>query len=177
MDDFAKYIGPGEVKLERLLPAPMERVWAFLTESDKRGTWLARGKMDLRVGGEVEHIFDHATLSPTPETVPKKYEKYCGESRMLGHITAIDPPRLLAYSWAEGEAPDSEVTFELEAAGDQTRLIVTHRKLPDRQTMVGVSGGWHAHIGIMIHVLKGKSPPPFWATYMPLEDEYEKRLP
>ena len=27
-------IEPGTVKLERLLPGPVERVWAYLTESD-----------------------------------------------------------------------------------------------------------------------------------------------
>ena len=29
-------IEPGTVKLERLLPGPVERVWAYITESDKR---------------------------------------------------------------------------------------------------------------------------------------------
>ena len=37
----ATLIEPGTVKMERLLPGPVERVWAYLTESDKRARWLA----------------------------------------------------------------------------------------------------------------------------------------
>ena len=29
------------VRFERLLPGPIERVWAYLTESEKRRKWLA----------------------------------------------------------------------------------------------------------------------------------------
>ena len=42
----------GTIRFERLLPGPIERVWAYLTESDKRAKWLAAGDMDLRPGGE-----------------------------------------------------------------------------------------------------------------------------
>lgn len=179
MTDFATLLEPGTVRLERLLPASIERVWEYLTVSEKRGSWLATGKMDLRVGGVVEHVFDHQTLSPHPETIeiPEKYQKHTGVTEMIGHITAIEPPRLLAYTWAEGEAPDSEVTFELAPQGDMTRLTITHRKLPDRETIIGVSGGWHGHVDIMIAVLSGETPQPFWGIFLPLEAEYDRRLP
>lgn len=176
MQPYGLETEPGTVRLERMLPASAERVWAYLTESDKRGTWLATGEMELRVGGKVEHLFDHATLSPTPETVPEKYAEYCGETEILGTITAIEPGRLLAYTWDEGENPDSEVTFELTSEGDVTRLVITHRKLHDREQRTGVAAGWHVHIGIMIEVLEGNTPAPFWQTFMPMEAEYEKRL-
>lgn len=175
MDDYATLLEAGTVRLERLLPASIDTVWDYLTDSEKRGTWLARGEMELRVGGKVQHLFDHATLSPIAEDVPEKYQHYCGTTELLGSIIAIDPPRLLAYTWNEGEAPDSEVTFELEPKGDMTRLVITHRKLPDLETTVGVSGGWHAHVGIMIQVLEGKTPEPFWTTYIPLEAAYTER--
>ncbi|SDD82857.1 SRPBCC family protein [Kordiimonas lacus] len=179
MTEFATLLEPGTARLERMLPASIEQVWGYLTESEKRGKWLATGDMDLRVGGVVEHVFDHRTLSPHPETIeiPDKYKKHCGITKMIGHITAIEPPRLLAYTWAEGEAPDSEVTFELTAMGDMTKLVITHRKLPDRETTIGVCGGWHGHVDIMIAVLKGETPKPFWSIFLPLEAEYEKRLP
>src|SRR5205814_4406784 len=40
------------VRLERMLPGPIERVWAYLTDSEKRKTWFASGIFDLRVGGK-----------------------------------------------------------------------------------------------------------------------------
>ena len=53
-------VEPGTVKLERLLPGPVERVWAYITESDKRAKWLAAGEFDLRVGGRVRLEFDNS---------------------------------------------------------------------------------------------------------------------
>ena len=55
-------LAPDTVRLERLLPGPVERVWAYLTESDKRAQWLAAGRMDLRVGGKVQLEFDNSKL-------------------------------------------------------------------------------------------------------------------
>ena len=59
-------IPPSTVRLERLLPGPVERVWAYLVESDKRATWLAAGEFDLRVGGKIELIFDNDKLPDDP---------------------------------------------------------------------------------------------------------------
>ena len=58
----ATMIPPATVRLERLLPGPVERVWAYLTESKKRATWLAAGEFDLRVGGSIELHFDNHKL-------------------------------------------------------------------------------------------------------------------
>jgi uncharacterized protein YndB with AHSA1/START domain len=33
----------GAIRFERLLPGPIERVWAYITDSSKRATWLAEG--------------------------------------------------------------------------------------------------------------------------------------
>jgi uncharacterized protein YndB with AHSA1/START domain len=63
MSEFGTFTKPGTVRLERLLPGPIERIWAYLTEPDKRAVWLAGGPMELRVGGRVELQFHHADLS------------------------------------------------------------------------------------------------------------------
>ena len=47
-DPRATLIKPSTIRFERLLPGPVERVWAYLTESKKRATWLAAGEFDLR---------------------------------------------------------------------------------------------------------------------------------
>ena len=41
MNDLATATATDTVRLERLLPGPIERVWAYLTEPDKRATWFA----------------------------------------------------------------------------------------------------------------------------------------
>ena len=53
MNQHSTYVEPGTMKLERLLPGPVERIWAYLVDPDKRAAWLAGGSFDLRVGGKV----------------------------------------------------------------------------------------------------------------------------
>lgn len=176
-DALGQLVAPATLVLERMLPGPIDRVWAFLTESEKRQQWIAAGDMDLRVGGAVELIFENDDLSPVKEVTPEKYKDSCDSgATMQGHILAVEPPHLLSYTWSEGEDGESEVTFELEAVGDKVKLTLTHRKLFDNEMLVGVSAGWHAHVDIMIDVLEGKTPRPFWSNHMALEDAYRKHL-
>lgn len=166
---------PGEVRIERWLPGPRERIWAYLTDSDKRGTWLAPGEMELRVGGSVEHRFRHADLSHE-KTPPAKYGDYAGGHVMYGTITRCEPPHALSYTWGEGPE-SSEVLFELfPADGGEVRLVVTQRRLRSLAGMANVSAGWHAHLGILLDRLEGREPRGFWSTHGRMEAEYTDRL-
>jgi uncharacterized protein YndB with AHSA1/START domain len=172
MHQYADRIAPDTVRLERLLPGPLERVWSCLTESDRRARWLAAGDMELEAGGKVELHFAHHTLSnePTPE-------KYRGmPMSFTGEVLRCEPPRLLAFTWMEAQGVHSEVTFELAARGEQVLLTITHRKLPDRASLVGVAGGWDAHVGILEDVLMQRTPRGFWSTHAQLEAEYGRRI-
>jgi uncharacterized protein YndB with AHSA1/START domain len=176
IEEFGVVTAPRTVRLARLLPGPIERVWAYLTEPEKRGVWLASGPMEMRVGGSVRLDFRHADLS-AEKTAPAKHREYEGGVSQYGHVTRLDPPHLLAYTWNEKGGSASEVTFELTAQGERVLLEVTHRLLPDREQMVSVAGGWHAHLGILMDRLEGREPRPFWSTHAALEKEYEKRIP
>ena len=86
-------IKPSTIRFERLLPGPIERVWAYLTESKKRATWLAAGEFDLRVGGKAELIFDNDSLS---DDSPRA--NGAGKGRFEGKITRLEPLRALAHT-------------------------------------------------------------------------------
>jgi uncharacterized protein YndB with AHSA1/START domain len=175
MNDFALVTEPGSVRLQRLLPGPIERVWSYLTESALRGKWLAPGEMEKRVGGCVELRFYHADLSPHPDPVPERYKDMeCGDT-VSGRITQFAPPRLLSYTWSE-EYGESEVTFELAPQGDDVLLTLTHRRLKDRREMISVAAGWHTHIAILIDRLSNRTPPGFWSAHARLEAQYEQRF-
>jgi uncharacterized protein YndB with AHSA1/START domain len=176
MDEFGVVTEARTVRLQRVLPGPIERVWAYLTESDKRGRWLASGAMELRVGGRVQLNFRNSELTPHAETPPERFRSE-GCSTFRGRITRFDPPRLLSYTWGEDRKDPSEVTFELTPQGENVLLELTHRRLPDRTQMVSVAGGWHTHLGILVDRLNEREPLPFWSTYLRLEAEYERRLP
>ncbi len=177
LDEFGTVTAPRTVRIARLLPGPIERVWAFLTESDKRGLWVAAGPMEMKLGGSVRLDFLHASLS-AEKVPPAKYRKYEAGASQFGHITRLEPPRLLAYTWNEQEGRDpSEVTFRLTEQGGRVLLEVTHERLPDRGNMIGVAAGWHAHLGILIERLEGVEPQRFWSEFEALEQEYQRRIP
>jgi uncharacterized protein YndB with AHSA1/START domain len=177
MNDYGTVTAPDTVRIERTLPGPIERVWDYLTDPDKRGTWLASGTMDLRVGGRVELRFLNSGLSAPDDPPPPKYASHVGETRMPGRITACDPPHLLSYTWG-GESDDaSEISFELRPRGNEVQLVLTHRRLATRGDMLSVAAGWHAHLGILVDTLAGRTPASFWATHTRLEAEYERRIP
>lgn len=171
--DYGTITEAGTVRFERLLPGPIERVWAYLTESDKRAKWLAHGDMNLTPGGEMEYVWRNWELALPDEVAPEKWNK---EFRMKAHIIRVEPPRLLVHTWDEHDS-ESEVSFELSEVGDKVRLVLTNRRLPNRGELVGVSGGWHGHLDVLQEVLEGGPRTRFWENVERLEREYEARIP
>ena len=92
---------------------------------------------------------------------------------MASEITELDPPYRLSISWGS----TGGVTFELEPVGDMVRFTVTHRRIPDRSTMLNIGAGWHAHLDILAARLAGEKPEPFWGRWASLKAEYDRRLP
>ncbi len=162
-------IPPSTVRFERLLPGPIERVWAYLTESKKRATWLAAGEFDLRVGGKIELRFENSKLSDDVAPADAAMRSF------TGRITRLEPPRILAHSW-DWEGKDSEVLYELTPKGKDV-LLTIHHKLPDERGLkIGVSAGWVVHTGILEDQLNGVKPRPFYATHKRLMKDYETIL-
>jgi len=159
---------PTTVRIQRLLPGPIERIWAYLTESGLRRQWLADGPMDLKPGGEIELIWRNDELTSHVEQRPPGME---AEHRMKSHITRIDAPRLLAFDWGSGD-----VTFELEQRGSDVLLTVVHRRLSERDSLLNVSAGWHVHLDLLADRVAGRDPGPFWSAWSRLRTEYAERL-
>jgi uncharacterized protein YndB with AHSA1/START domain len=163
----ATLVEPGTVKMERLLPGPVERVWAYITESDKRAKWLAAGEFDLRLGGAIKLEFDNGNL-PNEGPLPEKHKEK-GKGRFEGKITRFEPMRLLAHTWNMGG--DTEVTYELTPRGKDVLLTIVHKRL-GKELVPSIMGGWDVHSGILADLLAGKEPRPFWTTHSRLAQEY-----
>lgn len=161
MTERATLIKPSTVRLERLLPGPVERVWAYLTESKKRATWLAAGEFDLRVGGKIELHFENDKLSD--ECAPSD-RPGAGVHKFEGRITRLEPLRALGYTW-DWDGKDSEVLYELTPKGKNVLLTIVHRLPDDRDLVKAVGGGWATHTGILADQLNGVKPRPFWTTH------------
>jgi uncharacterized protein YndB with AHSA1/START domain len=170
LDPYGVLTEPATVKIQRLLPGPIERVWAYLTESELRRKWLAAGEMKMELGAPFELVWRNDELTNPPGERPPGFG---GEHRMQSRITELDPPRKLAIAW-QGSG---DVSFELEPKGNDVLLTVIHRRLPDRSTLLMVSAGWHMHLDILVARASRKEPAAFWDGWSRLKKEYDRRLP
>jgi uncharacterized protein YndB with AHSA1/START domain len=170
LDGYGVLTEPTTLKIQRLLPGPIERVWAYLTESELRRTWLAAGEMELQVGVPFELVWRNDDLTDPPGQRPPGFG---AEHRMQSRITELDPPRKLTIAW-EGSG---DVSFELEPQGNEVLLTVIHRRLPNRPTLLGVGAGWHMHLDVLVARATGKEPVPFWDGLSRLRQEYDRRMP
>jgi len=103
------------IEREITIAAPVERVWAVLTEPEHVGKWFGQGtpaRIDLRPGGVMR--LDHAQYGKFPTRIEK-----------------VDPPHYFAYRWASAypgqqatEDNSTLVEFTLTPDGDGTRLYL-----------------------------------------------------
>lgn len=157
------------LRIQRRLPGPIERVWAYLTDSDLRRQWLASGVMTLQPGASFELVWRNDELSASSAERP---EGFSAESKAVCHFIEVEPPRHMRYHW-----PDvGEVSFELAAVGNEVLLTLTHRQLKGDTLILNVSAGWHAHLALLVARLEVRRPPSLWSTWKQLRKEYEERL-
>jgi len=176
MSSYGEVLDTETVRFERILPGPIERVWSYLVDGDKRAKWLCGGNTEPNVGGHVDLLFHNASLSGQQDIErPEKYQDMPEKVSFSGTVTRWEPPHILAHSW-DYEDNASEVTYELTEQGDKVRLVLTHTRLSGRDEMQSVCGGWHTHLDILVDVLQEIEPQPFWKVHTRLEAEYEERL-
>ena len=137
--------------LDRLYPKPVETVFAALADPAKKRRWYAEEgthevvafEMDFRPGGVERTHYRMGANTPFPGTPLET------EGR---HEVIVDNRRIVISSTMKlGGRPISTalVSFELEEAGDGTRLAFTHQAAfyegadgPEMRR-----GGWEALLG------------------------------
>lgn len=172
-DQPGKFTGPAEVRIVRTLPGPIERVWEYLTDSEKRSRWFASGPMEQRVGGKVRLEMRHSCIAPT-ETPPEEFkEVHEGGKVFEGTVTRCEPPHLLAFTF--GTDNESEAIFQLTPQGRDVLLVLTHRSTGgDIPYLHEFGAGWHTHLAQLVARLDGTPPPLFWPMLAALKPEYDK---
>ncbi len=170
----AAFPAPGEVRLVRLLPGPIDRVWAFLTDPAKRARWFCGGLLEQRAGGKIVFEMVHKNIAPG-ETPPPEFAHVQDPGVTFeGKVLRCEPPHLLVFTFGSDE---SEVTIELAPEGDRVRLVLTHRtRGEERRELGNYASGWHIHCDHLIAVLADGPRPPFWSSHRILKAEYERVL-
>ena len=169
LDAHGVLTDPATFTIERLLPGPAELVWAALTESNLRQHWLAAGEMVLEPGAPFELVWRNDELSDPPGERPEGFEE---EYRLRSRVTEIDAPRRLSITWDE----TGDVTFEIAPLGRRVLLRVIHQGLTDRATLLAIAAGWHMHLDILVTRARGLEPEPFWAGWLRLREDYDRRF-
>ena len=167
-------ITAAELRFERILPASVETVWKYLTETELRQRWFMGGSIDGRVGGAIEFVFDHDQLSDKDVPMPERYAGNRGR-RWSETIVRYEPPHAIAYTF--GSDADSIATFELADAGDgRTRLTLVHSGIRNADQAVNFGGGWASHLAVLQARLEGRGVPDFWALHRQSEDRAKALL-
>src|SRR3954452_19675739 len=95
-------IAPDAIRLERMLDAPVETVWRYLTEAELRSLWFMGGT-DATDTGEFDLVVDHDRLSDDANVpYPESYAAFKG-AVWSEKVTRFEPPRLLETTFQGGK--------------------------------------------------------------------------
>jgi uncharacterized protein YndB with AHSA1/START domain len=132
------------VTFTRILPGPIEKVWAHLTDTKLLPAWFGDDStIEPRQGGIVRLMGGH----------------------IRGTVTQWQPRRKLIYTWnvfnpadpadAVSAYPESYPTFELEQRGQDVVLTFTHFPVLERFVPQNAMG-WHTMLDILTATVTGK---------------------
>lgn len=165
-------IAPDAIKLERVLDAPVETVWRYLTEAELRKSWFMGGT-DARADGEFELLNDHDNLSDEAVPYPADYAPYKGKT-WSEKVVRFEPPRVFAMTFQGGR--NGTVTFELSPEGERTRLVLTHSGITSGTGALDFGGGWTSHLAVLEERLAGRGVRDFWALHARSREAVAKAL-
>ena len=154
-------VAPDAIRLERLLDAPPETVWRYLTEAELRAQWFMGGT-DAKPDSEFELLVDHDNLSDEEAPYPESYAASKG-IRFSEKVIRFDPPRLLEATFQGGK--NGRVTYELHPEGGKTRLVLTHSGIVSPVGAQDFGGGWNSHLTVLQERLAGRSVRNFWELH------------
>jgi len=154
-------LAPDTIRLERVLDAPAETVWRYLTEAELRRQWFMGGT-DARPGSEFELLVDHDNLSDDEVPYPESYAASKGV-RFSEKVIRFEPPRLLETTFQGGK--NGTVTYELHPEGERTRLVLIHSGIASPVGAQDFGSGWNSHLTVLQERLAGRSVKNFWALH------------
>jgi len=132
-----------EVRLERLIPASPEQLFALWVDPVQLAKWWAPDGYEIEID----------TLETSPGGRWRNVLRAADGAGVAvsGVFHIVDPPRRLAFSWAwedEHGAPghQTEVTVTFEPAPGGARLVVLHQRFAAAEERARHEGGWAASV-------------------------------
>lgn len=146
-----------ELRLERVFPQSIEKVWNALIDSDERAHWLAAGAIEPRKGARFRLKWTNTG------------------DEMESTVIDADPPRLLEFFWHQERSSDSVVRWELSPEANGTRFVLTHT-LPNLNEGPDALSGWHTHVEMLGYFLRNEPSPWNWSRWRELKAQYIEKL-
>ena len=134
------------IVIERLVKAPPERVYGYLTDSELWAKWQG---------------FD-AIIEASPGGIFRM--QMANSLTARGQFLAVEPNRRVVFTWGWVDHPgvppgSTTVEIDLITEGDHTRIRLTHRDLaPEEQPLH--EKGWSHHLSRLVLTAEGGEPGP-----------------
>jgi uncharacterized protein YndB with AHSA1/START domain len=145
-----------ELVVSRTFRAPIEDVWASVTESDRTARWFGPWKGDAAPGHMIKIQMAYEDQAPWLDK----------------RIDACDPPRRLALSDGSG---NGRIELLLSHADGLTELRLVHHL--DTADAIGELGpGWEYYLDMLV-AARDDLPAPSFDDYYPAMKPYYEALP
>ncbi|MFI6998409.1 SRPBCC family protein [Nocardia sp. NPDC050175] len=149
--------GKRDLILTRTYRAPIEDVWASVTESDRTARWFGPWEGEAGTGQNIKIQLVHEEGAP-----------WCN-----AHIDACEPPQRLSIT-----TKDSYGSWRLEAVLTETdgvtELVFTHHLEPDAP-IAEVGPGWEYYLDVL-GAARDDADRPEWEDYYPSMKQYYEAL-
>ena len=148
-----------EVRMQVMLPTPVEQAWHALTDGRRIVSWLGRlDAVAITEGGRFDLWHD--------QTVRSRHT-----------VTRWRAGRVLTLTWDFPEERTSRETFTLAEESRSTTLLTVHHE--DLEDAVSYAAGWHRHLEYLHDHLRGHDLPidDFWSGYDHLIELYARGAP
>ena len=165
-------VAPDTIRLERVLDAPVETVWRYLTEADLRRQWFMGGTSATGVGA-FDLLVDHDNLSDDDVPYLASYASSKGAT-WTEQVSRFEPPHLLETTFQGGK--NGTVRYELFADGEQTRLVLTHSGIVSPVGAMDFGSGWTSHLAVLEARLAGRGVKDFWALHAQSREAVKQAL-
>lgn len=161
--------GRYDVYFERHFDAPLERLWAAVSEPALLEGWL---------GGPVDEL----ELAEGGNVVIQIHPK--GPATVYGKVIRVEPLKVLELTWdvpAWRNVPDffgTTMRWEVRPDGDGSKLILIHSLPSDAAWHVhAMLGAWHLHLDALPATLASEPIPPFAEQdFFDMRDKYAQLI-
>lgn len=147
-----------DLALERVYRAPIEDVWASITESERTARWFGSWTGDARPGGiiHVNMLFEE------------------GDNVSTVRIVDCDAPTYLALNTMNDEYGDWRLEVRLSESDGVTTLVLIHH-LDDGIPVEYVGPGWEYYLD-MLTATRDNLPLPNFDDYLEAQQTYYAEL-